>query len=50
MTIVFHRDEYKTDNTHINVASKFSSLLRKYSLANRGKNHKGAPLLLPQQF
>ena len=43
-------DEFKTDNKHINVAAKFSSLPRKHSRANRGKNHKGAPLLLPQQF
>ena len=35
---------------HINVAAKFSSLPRKYSRANRGKNHKGVPHLLPQQF
>ena len=43
-------DEFKTDNKHINVAAKFSSLPRKYSRANRGKNHKGVPRLLPQQF
>ena len=35
---------------HINVAAKFSSLPRKYSPANRGKNHKGVLRLLPQQF
>ena len=40
-------DEFKTDNKHINFAAKFSSLSRKYSRANRGKNHKG---LLPQEF
>ena len=43
-------DEFKTDNKHINVAAKFSSLPRKYSRANRGKNHKGVPRLLPQQY
>ena len=35
-------DEFKTDNKHINVTDKFSSLPRKHSRANRGKNHKGA--------
>ena len=43
-------DEFKTDNKHINVAAKFSCLPRKHSRANRGKNHKGVPRLLPQQF
>ena len=43
-------DEFKTDNKHINVAAEFSSLARKYSRANRGKNHRGVPHLLPQQF
>ena len=43
-------DEFETDNKHINVAAKVSSLPRKHSCANRGKNHKGVPLLLPQQF
>ena len=43
-------DEFKTDNKHINVAAKFSSLPRKNIPANRGKNHKGVPLFLPQQF
>ena len=43
-------DEFKTDNKHINVAAKFSSLPRKYNRANRGKNHKGVPRLLAQQF
>ena len=42
-------DEFKTDNKHINVAAKFSSLPRTYSRANRGKNHKGVTRLLPQQ-
>ena len=42
-------DKFKTNNEHINVAAKFSSLPRKYSRANRGKNHKGVPRLLPQQ-
>ena len=41
------RDEFKTDNKHINVAAKFSYLPRKHSCANRGKNHKGVPRLLP---
>ena len=43
-------DEFKTDNKHINVSVKFSSLPRKHIRTNRGKNHKGFPLLLPQQF
>ena len=43
-------NEFKTDNKHINVAAKFSSLPKKYSRANRGKNHKGILRLLPQQF
>ena len=43
-------DEFKTDNKYINVAAKFSSLLRKHSRANRGKNNKGVPLLSPQKF
>ena len=43
-------DEFKTDNKHINVASKFSSLRRKYIRANRGKNQKGFPLLLIEKF
>ena len=43
-------DEFKTDNKQINVAAKFSYLLRKYSCANYCKNHKGVPCLLPQQF
>ena len=43
-------DEFKTDNKHINFAAKFPSLPRKYSRANRGKNHKGVPRLSPQQF
>ena len=43
-------DEFKTDNKHINVAAKCSSLPRKYSRANRGKNHKGIPRLFPRQF
>ena len=42
-------NKFETDNAHINVASKFLSLSRKYSLANCGKNHEGVPLLLPQQ-
>ena len=43
-------DEFKTDNKHINVAAKFSSFQRKHSRTHRGKNHKGVPFLLPQQF
>ena len=43
-------DEFKTDKKHINVTAKFSSLPRKYSRANRGKNYKAVPRLLPQQF
>ena len=43
-------DEFKTDNKNINVTAKFSSLPRKHIPANRGKNHKGVPLFLPQQF
>ena len=43
-------DEFETDNTHNTVASKFSYLPWKHSHANRGKNHKDLPLLLPQQF
>ena len=43
-------DEFKTDNKHINVAAKFSSLPRKHIRANRGKNHKDVLLLWPQQF
>ena len=41
-------DEFKTNNKHINVAAKFSSLPRKHIRGNHGKNHKGIPLLLPQ--
>ena len=44
------RNEFKTDNKHINVAAKFSFFPRKYSRANRGKNHKGVPRLLSQKF
>ena len=43
-------NEFKTDNKHINITDKFSFLPRKYSRANCGKNHKGVPSLLPQQF
>ena len=42
--------EFKTDNKHVNTAAKFSSLPRKHICANCGKNRKGAPLLLLQQF
>ena len=41
-------DEIKTDNKHIKVAGKLSSLPRKHISANRRKNYR--PLLLPQQF
>ena len=41
-------DKFKTENKHINVAAKFSSLSRKYIHANRSKNHKGVPGLLLQ--
>ena len=44
------RDEFITDNKHINLAAKFSSLPREYSRANPGKNHKSVPRLFPQQF
>ena len=44
------RDEFKTDNKHNNVAAKFSPLPRKHIRVNHGKNHKGVPPLLPQQF
>ena len=36
-------DGFKTDNTHINVASNFSFLSRKLSCANCVKNQKGFP-------
>ena len=42
-------DEFKTDNKHINVAAKSSSLPRKHSRSDHGKNHKGVPILLLQQ-
>ena len=42
-------DQFKTDNKHINVATKCSSLARKHFRRNRGKNHKGVPLLLPKK-
>ena len=42
--------EYKTNNKHVIVTPNFLSLPRKYSRANRGKNHKGAPRILPRQF
>ena len=44
------RDEFKTDNKHINVTTKFLFLSRKHSHANRGKITKSIPLLLPQQL
>ena len=44
------RDEFKTDNKHINVAAKFSSLPKKYSPVNRGKNQEGIPGLYHNNF
>ena len=43
-------DEFQTDKIYINVATKFSSLPRKHSRANNGKNHKSVALLFPKQF
>ena len=43
-------DEYKTENTHVNVANKFPSLPRKFICVNRGKLHKGTSKLLPNEF
>ena len=43
-------DEYKTANTHINVANKFPSLPMIYIRANRGTLHKGISKLLPNEF
>ena len=43
-------DEYKTANTHINVANKFPSLPRKYIRANRGTLHKCISKFLPNEF
>ena len=43
-------DEFKTDNKHVNVTAKISSLSRKHSRVNCGKNHEGVPRLLPQKF
>ena len=43
-------DEYKTANTHINVANKFSPLPGKYIRANRGTLYKGISKLLPNEF
>ena len=43
-------DEFKTDNKHIKVVTKFSTVLGKQSRPTRGKNYKGTPLFLPQQF
>ena len=43
-------DEFKTDNEHINVAVKISSLPRKHSRANHGKNHKGFPFFYHNNF
>ena len=42
--------EYKTNNKHVIVTPNFLSLPRKYSRANRGKNHKGAPRLFSEQI
>ena len=44
-------DGFKTDNKHINVGAKSSSLPKRHSRANRGKNHKGvSPLLTTTNF
>ena len=42
-------DEYKTNNTHINVANRFSALPRKHIRVNRGVR-KGTPRMLPNVF
>ena len=46
---IYKTYEFKIDK-HINFAAKFSSLPRKYSTTNCGKNYKAFPRLLPQQF
>ena len=43
-------DEYKTENTHVNVANKFPSLPMKFIRVNRGTLHKGTSKLLPNEF
>ena len=43
-------DEFKTDNKHINVAAKFSSLPRKYFLANRCKSTEVYPVFYYNNF
>ena len=43
-------DEFETDNACISVATKFSSLRRKYSHANERKNHEGVPLFYCNNF
>ena len=42
-------DEY-TDNTHINVSSKFSSLLRKHIRRSRGLKRNGVSKLTPDEY
>ena len=42
------RDEFETDNLHINVATKFLPLIGKLGRTDRGKNKNGVILLLPQ--
>ena len=44
------RDEFITDDKHINIAAKFLSLPREYSRANPGKNDTSVTRLFPQQF
>ena len=41
------RYKFKTDYTHTNFANKFLSIPRKHGCANRDKDKKGDPLLLP---
>ena len=43
-------DEFKTDNKHINIVAKFSSLPRKHSRANRGKIIKPVPVFYTTIF
>lgn len=42
------RDEFETDNLHINVATKFLPLIGKLGRTDRGKNKNGVILLLSQ--
>ena len=43
-------DEFKNDNKHINVATKFLSLSGKHICANCGKNHKNVPFFYQKIF